>query len=110
MTELDARDALLLTLARICMATGTQAGANTDRLFTQIVAFEAVAEIERQRENERRWHVQIAENAGLRGDVARLRAALAALVQDVSDADARQPFVDAVAALAALAPTQEPPK
>jgi hypothetical protein len=88
---------------------------DVDRLINDVAELRAqlaiaATEIKRQRENERRWHVQIAENAGLRGDNVRLRAALEALVRDVSDADARQPFVDAVATLAALAPTQELPR
>ena len=46
MTDLvEARDALLLTLARICLATGKQAGAKVERLATQIAAVEACARV-----------------------------------------------------------------
>jgi hypothetical protein len=104
MTELDARDALLLTLARICMATGTQAGANTDRLFTQIVAFEAVARAAPQ-----------PAQAMPDGLVERARGIAEHLPSQTrmagwTNAECTMNNIDQRAALAALAPTQELPK
>jgi hypothetical protein len=71
---------------------------------------EAATEIKRQRENERRWHVQIAENAGLRGDVAQLRAALEKARRQIAVSHAYDPYEirQLLAEIdAALAPTQE---
>ena len=105
---------------------------------------DAAAEIERQRENERRWHVQIADNARLIAEnvrllaeladrqedlhdhqdsleraqevIAKLRAALDWISKSESDKRLRRIGVEGEGwiacvecAIAALAPTQEPP-